>query len=167
MTDLLVAVALIICFALLVALAFSAWAKRARGQEALFARPADAIESFEPHSSVEGFYVATTVSGEPLNRISAYGLGARGRATISVSQQGLVIERKGEPSLALSARDIISIDLVSGAIDRVVEPGGLIAITWSADSVQLETSIRIVDEEKRGLLIQNLSPLVVKGNSNE
>ena len=164
MTDFLVALVLLAILAGLIVLAARSWAHRRKEQESQLAEPSERLAGFAPEVSAEGFYVATVKAGEPLNRINAYGLGIRGKARISASKQGMVIERIGERNLAIDSADILNLQLVSGAIDRVVEAGGLIAITWAIGQEKLETTIRIVDESQRGELIAALKLVVSEGS---
>lgn len=164
MTDFLVAFVLLAILAGLIVLAARGWARRRKDQESRLAEPSERLAGFTPEVSAEGFYVATVKAGEPLNRINAYGLGTRGRATVSASKQGMVIERVGERNLAIDSTDIRNLQLVSGAIDRVVEAGGLIAITWASGQENLETTIRIVDEKQRRELVAALKLVVTEGS---
>lgn len=164
MTDYMVAFFLAAVLVVLIAIAAGGWRKRRTEQEATLARPFESFSGFTPTARAEGFYVATVKAGEPLNRINAYGLGIRGRATFSATDQGLLIERVGERNLAIAKADIRSLQFVSGAIDRVVEAGGLIAITWANGQETLETTLRVVDERQRSELVAALKLVVAEGS---
>lgn len=164
MTKYIVAFALVALIVLLAGLAVRGWGRRRNEQEQLLRMPAESIPNFAAELAVNGFYVATTKSGEPLNRINAYGLGHRGKASIAISAQGVVIDRIGEVSLAIPSRDLVSVQLVSGAIDRAVETGGLIAITWLIGGEMLETTLRVVDENQRSLMVAALANFAREGS---
>lgn len=163
MTKYIVAFVLVALFVLLVGLAMRAWSSRRTAQEALFSAPLTELANFKPAESAKGFYVATTVAGEPLNRVAAHGLGARGRVEVFVSDQGVLLERLGERDLAIKSEDVLNVTLVDGAIDRIVESGGLLAILWQSGSQKLETTLRIVDEHSRSEILKHLRLLTTEG----
>jgi hypothetical protein len=68
-------------------------------------------------------------------------------------------------SLAISSRDLVAVQLVSGAIDRAVETGGLIAMTWLNGGEKLETTIRVVDENQGSLMVAALANFVKEGSN--
>ncbi len=147
-------------FAGLILLAASAWRRRKQEQAVLFSAPA---ENFEMPTVTSGFakvqYVATTIMGEPLNRVTAYGLGFRGRATITVSELGLLIERTGERSLAIAAQQVSGADFTQAVIGRAVEKDGLVAINWLQDQISLTTVLRFNSAADRNRILQASSVL--------
>ena len=165
MTKYIVAFALLALIVLLAGLAVRGWGRRRNEQEQLLQMPAESIPHFAAELEVDGFYVATTKAGEPLNRINAYGLGPRGKASIAISAQGVVIRRGGEVSFAIPSSDLVAVQLVSGAIDRAVETGGLIAMTWLNGGEMLETTIRVVDESQRSLMVAALANFAREGSN--
>jgi hypothetical protein len=93
-------------------------------------------------ASLEGKYVATTASGDRLDRVAVHGLGFRGTATVTVTESGVVV--------ALHGREVwIPRDHLAGShratwtIDRVVEPGGLEVIAWRLGDVPVESAFRM------------------------
>ena len=166
MQKYIVSALLLVAFASLVALAVRVWINRRNSQELVFEEPSAPFDS--PVSELAtGFYVATTLAGEPLNRISAFGLGHRGKADFSISKAGLSIVRQGERSFAIGSESISSISLQQGTIDRVVESEGLISITWTLGNSSVETSLRIVDKAQRASFYQALENLVSKEVAND
>ena len=97
---------------------------------------------------VDGFYVATTFAEDPLQRVWAHGLGARGRGRFLVSQGNVFIERTGEPSVFIPANQIVSAGRGTATVDRVTESGGLLQINWLQNGIELVTSLRILSSEK-------------------
>ena len=81
--------------------------------------------------TLTGFYVATCVAGEPLNRIAVQGLGFRARATISIAQYGIVIGIPGQDATFIPVEDIRGVDRATWTIDRVVERDGLVLVAWT------------------------------------
>jgi len=87
-------------------------------------------EHGEPILETEVLYVATTPVGEPLERLAVQGLAFRGAAHLEVLPEGVVLRIAGEVANFLPAERIVSAGEASFAIDRGVEPEGLVAITW-------------------------------------
>ena len=86
---------IIAVLSVIVALMALGWQARRRRQSAV-ARPQAVPDSLAPATlSIDGYYVATTPSGEPLERIAVHGLGFRSRTTVSVHDEGLVIALRG------------------------------------------------------------------------
>lgn len=93
--------------------------------------------------SFEGFYVATTPAGKPLERLVGSGLAHRGRVTVRVSSAGLSLERIGESTINIPRVQIVEVTAQSAAIDRAVESNGLTAIRWSNNGHEFETFLRM------------------------
>lgn len=109
--------------------------------------------------SAEVWYVATTHENEPLNRLTPQGLRFRGRASLSCSREGMSVAVKGEEPVFIPTDALLDVGLANVAIDRVVEPGGLVRITWkTSGSVTAETYLRVSDPQ-RGELLKALETL--------
>ncbi|WP_022906717.1 PH-like domain-containing protein [Curtobacterium sp. B18] len=120
----------------LVALLFVAmartWRTRARAQ-AGSVPPVPVPADIGPAAgSWDGFTVATTRADEPLERITAGGLGFRGRGGVTVHETGVVLHHAGTTDRWIAADAVRGADRATWAIDRVVEPGGLVRLRWTA-----------------------------------
>ncbi len=166
MQKYIVSALLLVAFVSLVALAIRVWLNRRSTQEQVLEQPLAVFES-ETLKSASGFYVATTFAGEPLNRVSAFGLGHRGKADFELSIEGISIIRQGEKSFAIGRADILAISLQQGTIDRVVESEGLISIVWRLGKSSVETSLRIVDKSARASFYAALENLASKEVKND
>uniref|UniRef100_UPI0033966B54 PH-like domain-containing protein n=1 Tax=Agromyces litoreus TaxID=3158561 RepID=UPI0033966B54 len=82
---------------------------------------------------VEALYVATTPEGQPLERLAVEGLAFRGSARVEVHPPGVLLRIAGEPSSFIPSEAIASAGTATYAIDRGVEPEGLVALTWIVD----------------------------------
>lgn len=167
MAKLITALLALAIFAGLVALATAAWRRRRKDQAVGFSAPAEGLAGFDSVennsvSSVKAQYVATTIAGEPLNRVTAYGLGFRGRATVFAGEAGIVIDRKGERALAIAADQIGGVNFVQAVIDRAVEKEGLVAINWRQDQTELTTVLRFNSAADRNAILQASSALTRK-----
>ena len=155
-------------FALLAGLALRAWRKRASEQADEFSAPLEALEFFgEVLAQAKAFYVATTREINHLERVSAYGLGARGIAQVLVFTEGLLIVRNGERPLAIDRSQLTAVELTQVAIDKAVEADGLVSVSWVQDGVSLATQLRIVDVSDRTKISQALKQIIGSNTKRE
>lgn len=108
------------------------WRRRAVRDESLgaYAPPADLGA---PVLEVEALYVATTPEAEPLERLAVDGLAFRGAAHVEVHPTGVLLRIAGEVPSYVPADRIAGAGTATYAIDRGVEPEGLVALTWIVD----------------------------------
>ncbi|TBN56756.1 hypothetical protein EYE40_04705 [Glaciihabitans arcticus] len=90
----------------------------------------------------EGFYVATTVSGQQLNRIAVGGLGFRAKVELVVADVGVAFGIPGE-NVFVPTADLTGVDRATWTIDRVVEENGLIRIAWNLGETAVESYFRV------------------------
>ncbi|MFS2029081.1 MULTISPECIES: hypothetical protein [unclassified Curtobacterium] len=112
--------------------------------------------------SWDGFTVATTRADQPLERITAGGLGFRGRGGVTVHDAGVVLHHAGTPDRWIEASAVRGADRATWAIDRVVEPGGLVRLRWTATGAagasDLDTYFRFPEGDGAALAaLQGLS----------
>ncbi|WEO75686.1 hypothetical protein BJQ94_09755 [Cryobacterium sp. SO2] len=81
-------------------------------------------------ASAAALYVATTPRDQPLERLAIAGLGFRARGGVSVTPQGVLLELAGSPALFIPADALELVADATWAIDRAVEPGGLLQLGW-------------------------------------
>ena len=124
------------------------WRRRTARDETLSAYPVPASLP-TPAVETEVLYVATTPVRQPLERLAVQGLAFRGAARIEVSRDGLVLRIAGESPSWLPADRIVAAGEATYAIDRGVEPEGLVAITWIAHPADPEVEAPQVDSYLR------------------
>jgi hypothetical protein len=147
-------------------LAARAWQKRKQEQTAKFEAPLEALEYFgELIAQSSGFYVATTYAEDHLERISAYGLGARGICQILVFDEGVLIVRNGERPLAIAKKALGDISTNQVAIDKAVEAKGLMSITWRQNLISLTTHLRIVNRDNRNQIQNAINSLLAQSET--
>jgi hypothetical protein len=95
--------------------------------------------------SFPGFYVATTLAGDRLNRVAVHGLGFRAKTVVVVAETGVVVPIAGQPDIFLPAGDITAVARATWTIDRVVEPDGLTMIAWNLGDTAVESYFRVDD----------------------
>jgi hypothetical protein len=91
--------------------------------------------------SWDGHVVATTAADQPLERMTAGGLGFRGRGGVDVHERGVVLRLAGADDRWIAADTIRGADRATWAIDRVVEPGGLVRLRWTATGAAAATDL--------------------------
>lgn len=117
--------------------------------------------------SLELFYVATTISGDPLNRVAVSGLGYRARASITVATEGIVLAIAGEPDAFIPAESILEVERATWTIDRVVETGGLVCVSWMLGDTSVDSYLRVVEPPDPSALIDAIEQLIVGESDQE
>lgn len=116
----------------------------------------------KPVVAARGQYVATVFYDRPLDRVVTGGLMHRGKAQLVVTDSGIGIERVGEESFAIDAKQLVAINRASSTIDRGVEADGLLAISWKLGETSVTTHLRIDGAEDTTELANALGYLVTK-----
>jgi hypothetical protein len=144
-------------FSLLVIIALVTWRRRMAAQALSLDVPVGIERSIAASNC---FYVATTFSGRPLERVIAHGLAHRGHARLAVTGSGVEVSRIGEFSFLIPRADLIEVSLGSAVIDRAVEKEGLVVVKWTLGEVELQTHFRFVSSQLRSEALEALKPLV-------
>lgn len=118
-------------------------ARRHRGAALGSPAPAPA-EPGEALAAAEVLYVATTLAGQPLQRVAVPALGFRARGSASVHSAGIVLDLEGSEPVLLPAEGL-EVGRATWAIDRAVEPGGLLLLAWTLGETRVETALRTPD----------------------
>jgi hypothetical protein len=166
------AITVIAFLLLLLALMALGWRARRRRQRALPEPPRPPAGLGAPALEVDVLYVATTTAGQPLDRLTVRPLGFRGRAAARVHDAGLVLAIDGEREVLVPADRITGSGLATYAIDRVVEEGGLVAVTWILDEAAgtpVDTYLRVIDPREKTALVDALQriPRIAHDDDNE
>ncbi len=128
------------------------WRARSRKQNDLVALdpvPADPGEVLEVS---RGLYVATTLFGQQLERVTAQGLGFPSRATITVAYAGIIINLTGREPLFIAQHLLRAVHRATWTIDKAVEPGGLVVIAWQWGERDVDTYLRL-DGDPDGFIV--------------
>lgn len=105
-------------------------------------------------------YVATTLADDPLHRIAAGGLGFRGPAEVAVHPAGLVLEVRGAAPLHVRRESLLGVGRGTFAIDRAVEPDGLVVVGWTWQSTPVDLYLKPASSARGRALIEAIAPLV-------
>jgi hypothetical protein len=152
-----VLMAIVVAFMLvLLGLLALGWYARRRRQVAI-AAPASVPS--DPGSFVGQFagkYVATTVSGDPFDRIAVHGLGFRGSVEVTVTVAGLVVRIVGENGIWIPREALRGIRRATWTIDRAVETNGLHLIEWSLGDSVVDSYFRMDDPAAFGTAVDSI-----------
>ncbi|MFD1713601.1 hypothetical protein ACFSBZ_03860 [Amnibacterium flavum] len=145
------------------------WRARGRRQGALPAPPAVPVDLGPASLTAEVAYVATTLAEKPLERVVARGLGIRGKATVAVHPEGIVLAIRGTDPVFLAAERIESAGTGTFAIDRVVERDGLAVITWRLGDTLVDSYLRPLTGSAKQAIIaaaRSLTPASVTSDTD-
>jgi hypothetical protein len=137
-----------LAISLVAVVAVSVWLstrKKRQVQEQSISAPTPATAQGE----FSALYVSTVFEQARLDRIWAYGLGMRGRATIAVDSSGVSVVRDGEESFLILRKDLHMVEAATATIDKAVEKSGLTAILWSLGDTKVISHFRFTRPEER------------------
>jgi hypothetical protein len=130
---------LVLFFALMVL----GWRLRQRRQSGLPQPESPPTELGETLGTFGGIYVATTLAGDPLNRVAVRGLGFRAKTTLTVTPVGIVLPIAGQTDILIPVASIRAATTAQWVIDKAVEPGGLSVVGWSLGDTNIESYFRL------------------------
>lgn len=140
---------------------YSGWRSRQRRQASLSAMLPVPEDVGTELITLDLYYAATTIAGEPLNRVAVSGLGFRARATITVASAGIVLSLAGEPDAFIPTEDVLGVGRATWTVDRVVEPGGLVCVTWMLGDTAVDSYFRVVNPPDPTGLIEAIQMTIV------
>jgi hypothetical protein len=138
------------------------WRGRQRRQSALGRPDAVPADTGRELAAADAFYVATTIADQELNRVAVAGLGYRARATVIVTEAGVILSLVGEQDAFLPRASLRGVDRATHTIDRVVERGGLVRIAWTLGSPasDVDSYLRITDPADATAIIAAVDALL-------
>src|SRR5699024_7864725 len=147
---------------------YRGWRRRARRLivTELPALPAGSAPAEVP--AIEGVYVASTLAGQPWERVSAHGLGVKSAVQIQVFTAtdaatgggGVLLTRRGARDVFIPAGQLRQVRRASGMIGKVVETDGLVILTWQAGDTLLDTGLRTRYAADRTVLFDRIHTLL-------
>ncbi|MFG1781341.1 transporter [Rhodococcus oryzae] len=145
-TDrILLTVGFLLFWALMVALMYRGWKKRA-GRQAdaigeLPAVPADLGAQLIPPSS--GLYVGSTLAPSWQDRIAVGDIGFRATGDISRHEKGVLLERDGASAIWIPQASIRAIRTERGLAGKVMSKDGVLVIRWELPTgTEIDTGFR-------------------------
>jgi hypothetical protein len=119
------------------------WKKKARRQAGLPApesAPADPGTPLLPVLS--GRYFGSTNAGQWLDRIVAHGLGTRSAADLTLTDQGLLVDRPAAAGFFVPAHALIGARFEKAVAGKVLPEGGLLVVTWTLGDTKIDSGFR-------------------------
>jgi hypothetical protein len=144
-------------FVVIIALAILGWSLRRRRQRDIPVPQQVPADLGATIAEFDGFYVSTTLDGQPLNRVAVRGLGFRARAGITVTESGVVLALPGN-NIFIPRADIREVTRAQYTIDRVVEPGGLVLLAWTLGGTALDSYLRVEKTEELVSTLGSIAP---------
>lgn len=156
------AITVMIALAVVILLAmFFAWRRRLRRDSGLTA-PLGVPEHAEVVRRDEVLYVSTTRHDQPLERLAVSPLTYRARGELAVTDRGVALCLDGSPTVFLASSRLRHVDRATVTIDRVVEPGGLVRLSWNTDDgTVVDSYLRLATGDPKNLIseLQRLVPV--------
>jgi hypothetical protein len=136
------------------------WRNRLRRQSDVEQLPAVPAELSLPMAAADGQYVATTTAGDWLDRIAVRGLGIRTNAELTVHPEGALFERSGAGPLFIPADRLTGIRQDSGMAGKFVEKDGLLVVSWTLGSRELDTGFRTRRADDKPAILEAFQELI-------
>jgi hypothetical protein len=95
-----------------------------------------------PLLTFQGRYHGSTTAGQWLDRIVAHGLGVRSRAALTLTEQGLDVDRTGAPGFFVPTAALRGARLDKGIAGKVLTEGGLLVVTWEHGGTLIDSGFR-------------------------
>jgi hypothetical protein len=136
------------------------WRNRLRRQSDVEQLPAVPEELGLPLAAADGQYVASTTAGDWLDRIAVQGLGIRTNAELSVHPEGVLFERFGAGPLFIPADKLTGVRQDSGMAGKFVEKDGLVVVSWTLGSHELDTGFRTRRADDKPAILKAFQELI-------
>ncbi|MFD7511393.1 hypothetical protein ACFV5N_18935 [Streptomyces sp. NPDC059853] len=151
-------VGLLLLVALVYWLMREGWKWRGSLQGDLPELPAPPEAPGDARLRLTGRYHGSTTAGQWLDRIVAHGLGARSRAELTLTAEGITVERTGAPGFLIPADRVRGARLDKGIAGKVLTEGGLLVITWEHGDRLLDSGFRSDRADEHAAWVQALQP---------
>ena len=139
---------------------FLGWRRRARRQAGLGEVAELPVDPGTPAVTLDALYVATTLRDQPLERVAAHGLGHRAQATVQVFPAGVSLALTGRDAAWIPAGHLDDAGRASYAIDRGVEPDGLVRVGWRLSGTPVDTYLRPRSASDSSILLDAVRALL-------
>ena len=102
---------------------------------------------------VPGVFVGTTFAGRWLDRVAVHGLSDRSNADLTVTTDGVLLEREGAPDLFVPYGQLDDVSTTDAHAGKVMGEGGLLALTWRLGDSVLTTTFRADDRSEHAQVV--------------
>jgi hypothetical protein len=145
-TDLTDRIGWIVGLALLVALVYwlmrQGWQWRRTLQGGLPALPQAPERTGPVLLEFTGRYHGSTTAGQWLDRIVAHGLGVRSKVHLTLTEDGLDVDRTGAPGYFVPTAALRGARLDKAIAGKVLTEGGLLVVTWEHGDTLIDSGFR-------------------------
>lgn len=135
------------------------WQWRRTLQGGLPELPQAPAEPGPPLLTLEGRYHGSTASGQWLDRIVAHGLGVRSRATLTLTEAGLGVDRTGAPGFFIPAAALRGARPDRAIAGKVLPEGGLLVVTWEHGGTLIDSGFRSERAAEHPLWVERVNAL--------
>ena len=136
------------------------WRARQRRQADLPAPRTSAPQSEPLLPPTEGLFVGTTTAGDWLDRIAVHGLSDRGAGWLTLTSEGVTVERDGMPDLHLPIDGIRGAAPGTRLAGKVVGTDGLLLIDWQLGDRLLTSAFRADDHDEHRRIADAITALL-------
>lgn len=133
---------------------WNAWRKRSAAAASIDLGEVLPVEAQLLFSLERIFYVATTRTPTPLERVSIPGLRYRGFAQLRAFDSGVQVHVRGERSLFIPRERIVGVQQQQLVIDKVTERDGLMALIWTHEDDSYSSVFRLASAAERTQLAE-------------
>jgi hypothetical protein len=90
----------------------------------------------------DGRYHGSTTAGQWLDRIVVHGLGVRSKVRLTLTEEGLDVDRTGAPGFFVPAAALRGARLDKAIAGKVLTEGGLLVVTWEHGGTLIDSGFR-------------------------
>ncbi|WP_374935839.1 hypothetical protein [Streptomyces sp. SM14] len=119
-----------------------AWRRRGDAQSDLPPLPTEPGTTSAALLTASGRYHGSTTAGQWLDRIIARGLGTRSRAELTLTDEGLAVDRPGAASFFVPTGQLRAARLDKAIAGKVLTDGGMLIVTWEHGGRLLDSGFR-------------------------
>lgn len=105
-----------------------------------------------------GLHVGTVLSSGWLDRVAAHGLGVRSRATLRVTEAGVLLDLARGP-VWVPVRDLRGARTEAAMANRWYGPDGLLVVRWALGGSEVDTALRLDDRARTDGLLDAVAAL--------
>lgn len=117
----------------------------------------------------EARFAGTVTAGNWLDRVTVHGLGTPRSISATFAHEGLaLVDSQGTSvwSILIPIRSIESVQTGRGIAGDVVEPNGMIVVTWHLGYLRLATGIRVTRHLEHQELLETLNAYVTSSHAS-
>ena len=106
---------------------------------------------------VAGLFVGTVLGDDWLDRVAVHGLSTRGAGWLTVTVDGVHVDRDGLPELFLPRTDITGAATGNALAGKVVAKDGLLLVDWELGGRRLTSGFRADDHDSHARLVEAIT----------